>query len=80
MCIRDRYSVAFDVVRDKKITVVAASQEGSEIGLYDADGNVISTYKVGTNLQRFSFEVENSGTYYIWSTGGVSLYFIGTYR
>lgn len=77
---RDEYSVAFDVVRDKKITVVAASQEGSEIGLYDADGNVISTYKVGTNLQRFSFEVENSGTYYIWSTGGVSLYFIGTYR
>lgn len=77
---RDEYSVTFDVVRDKKITVVAASQEGSEIGLYDADGNVISTYKVGTNLQRFSFEVENSGTYYIWSTGGVSLYFIGTYR
>lgn len=77
---RDEYSVTFDVLRDKKITVVAASQEGSEIGLYDADGNVISTYKVGTNLQRFSFEVENSGTYYIWSTGGVSLYFIGTYR
>lgn len=77
---RDEYSVTFDVVRDKKITVVAASQEGSEIGLYDADGNVISTYTVGTNLQRFSFEVENSGTYYVWSTGGVSIYFIGTYR
>lgn len=77
---REEYSVKFEVKRDKTITVVAASQEGSEIGLYDADGNVVKTYKVGTSLQRYTFDVDDQGVYYIWSNGGLSIYFIGTYR
>ncbi len=77
---REEYSIKLDVIRDKTITVVASSQEGSEIGLYDAEGNVVKTYKVGTTLQRYVFDVDDKGTYYIWSNGGVSIYFIGTYQ
>lgn len=77
---RDEYSIEFDAtIVENRVTVVAASQEGSEIGLYDADGNVVKTYKVGTTLQRYTFELKGKGKYYIWSTGGVSVYFIGTY-
>lgn len=77
---RDEYSVELNIGIENTITVVAASQEGSEIGLYDSEGNVVKTYKVGTSLTRFTFNVEDAGKYYVWSTGGVSLYFIGAYN
>lgn len=77
---RDEYSIKFTTTTEKVLTIVATSLEGTELGLYNKDGNVIKTYTLGTTTERYQFTLGDASDYYIWSTGGAIIYYIGTYE
>lgn len=77
---RDEYSILFSSGRfDSYVTVVASTTEECTLGLYDSEGTVIKTVELGSNLVRYTFKLNGASTYYIWSSGGAQIYYVGTY-
>ncbi len=77
---RDEYSIKFDSSKkDSYVTVVASTAEECTLGLYDSEGTVIKTVELGSNLVRYTFKLNGASTYYIWSSGGAQIYYVGTY-
>ena len=67
------------------INVCAASYEGTLFGLYDANGDAVvingkaQTVNAGTDNVRYSFTAPTAGTYYIWCSTAISIYFVGVW-
>lgn len=77
---RDEYSIKFESSKkDSYVTIVASTTEECTLGLYDSEGTVIKTVELGSNLVRYTFKLNGASTYYIWSSGGAQIYYVGTY-
>ena len=67
------------------INVCAASYEGTLFGLYDSNGdavvynNKVQTANVGSDNTRYTFTAPTAGTYYIWCSTAISIYFVGVW-
>lgn len=77
---REENAIRLNVSNITKVQFCVSSEEGTSFGLYDANGNAVFTGVAPSEVTRYTVTGLSSGTYYLWSEGGLNVYYIATFE
>ena len=77
---RDENAIKLNLTNIGRIQICVSSEEGTAFGLYDANGDAVFTNIAPNEVTRYMISGLSNGTYYLWSEGGLNIFYIGTFE
>lgn len=77
---KEENSIRINSSNTTKMQFCVSSEEGTSFGLYDSNGNAVFTSVAPSEVTRYTVTGLKEGTYYIWSEGGLNVYYIATFE